>query len=164
MVAEWVTALAASGASAAVGAAATDAWQGTRDRLVWLFRRGGSRRQVSIGDQLDSDAKTLSAAAPADLDQLRRQLLLEWRTRLTDLLAEYSDAAGEHSAVANELRDLIEAVQPHVSVQQQTYVQHNIATNGRIFASQAGDVHYHEGATSSLTQRSDTDETGGSHR
>ncbi|WP_422733148.1 hypothetical protein ACN26Y_18770 [Micromonospora sp. WMMD558] len=121
--AAWIGSLAATGAGALVGAAASDAWQTARDGVVALFRRSGPRRAALVAAQLDTDAAMLEQTDPADRDQLRRQLLPAWRTRLADLLAEHADEVGADSAVAAELRTVTAAVLAELSAPQQTWVQ-----------------------------------------
>lgn len=104
MVVEWVELLAASGGSALVGAAATDAWESTRAAVVRLFRRVGGKRQESVAIQLDEDATAIEEAEAGARDRIRQDLLPAWQTRLADLLIDYPDAA-------DELRMLISNVQ-----------------------------------------------------
>lgn len=121
MVAEWIVSLAASGAGALVGAAATDVWQTARNGIVALFRRGGERRADLVAAALDADAVAVEQADPADRDRVRGQLVAAWRTRLADLLAEFADAPD--SEIARQMRGLIEQVTAALPAGQQTWVQ-----------------------------------------
>jgi len=129
MVSEWITSLAASGASALVGAVATDTWQTTRNGIVRLFGRGGPRRQELASEWLDADARALEEADSIDHDQVRCQLLPAWQTRLADLLEEFSDDAGPQSEVATELAQFVETIQNQLPTVQQTWVQ-NLSNSG----------------------------------
>ncbi|MGN9775918.1 hypothetical protein ACTMS0_09085 [Micromonospora sp. H33] len=121
MVAEWIVSLAASGAGALLGAAATDAWQTARIGIVALFRRSGDRRGELAAAQLDTDARTVEQADAADRDHVRQRLLPAWQTRLTDLLAEHADAPDGEAA--RELRALTEKVTAVLPPAQQTWVR-----------------------------------------
>ncbi|MBY8871611.1 hypothetical protein K7640_07100 [Micromonospora sp. PLK6-60] len=137
MVAEWITALAAAGGAAAMGAAGTDLWTGARDGLGRLFDRAGARRREVVLRQLDEDATEISRAVPTERDVLRERLAATWQTRLTDLLME-------HPEVARELRAWAEAAQagrPGTP----TVVQHVTASGTGSVAqgTVGGDIHNH---------------------
>jgi hypothetical protein len=160
MVAEWIATLAASGAGALVGAAATDAWQTARTGVIALFRRGGTGRAEFAAAQLDSDAKDVENAAAADRDQVRQKLLPLWQGRLTDLLAELSDN-DEDSEVADELRELTRTVWAQLPASQQSSVQHITASAPGAIAQGAigGNVitYNYGGATSTTSDRAPAD-------
>jgi hypothetical protein len=158
VLADWVTALAASGGGALLGAAATDAWQTARAGIVRLFERTGQGRQELVAEWLDEDAAAIGQAGAAERDQVRQRLLPAWQTRLADLLAEYSGAAGERSDVANELRDWREAVRAQWPARRQTWVMTITARDGLVLAAQGGDVNYHGSATPPLSRPSGTDD------
>lgn len=103
MAAEWIPSLAALGAQALLGAAATDAWQGVKLGFARLFgRRGGVGSEV-VSARLDAAAAEVEQADQADRERVRAALLPPWQTRLSDLLEE-------HPSVAEELRGMIEEV------------------------------------------------------
>jgi hypothetical protein len=119
--------LAAAGGAAVVGAMATDAWRVTRDGIAKLFGRRGERDVVLA--ELEADAKQLEGTDTDDREQLQRELIERWRSRLDELLGADPDAAEDLQHVLDEPR----------------YVQNVVARdNGRAFGVQGGDLHYHE--------------------
>ena len=66
---ELINALASSGATALVGAAATDAWQLARAKFSQLAARWGTRRQTQVTERLDETAAQVEAASPAARDR-----------------------------------------------------------------------------------------------
>jgi hypothetical protein len=136
---EAVAALAGAGGTALVSAMATDAWQGARDGVGRLFRRGGEVRQAAIEAQLDEDADTLvRAKGSSDEDAVRQELVPVWSRRLSRLLEEHPDAEADVRVLINELhRDLPSA--------QQSWVQTNIVRdNSTQFAVQGGNINVHQ--------------------
>ncbi|MFD7258877.1 hypothetical protein [Streptomyces sp. NPDC059874] len=154
MPAEALAALAQAGAVAVIGAMATDLWQGARDGVVRLFRRGepdgagaehladagdtgAAGRADAVGDRLDEDAALVAGAEPAEADLVRRELVPLWRRRLTRLLAEHPDSEPE-------LRELVERLRSALPAERQVWLQSNTARdNATLFAVQGGDLHYH---------------------
>jgi hypothetical protein len=137
MVAEWVAALAASGAGALVGAAATDAWQTARAGVLTLFGRTGERRRELAAGWLDEDAAALFRADGAEREVLRQRLLASWQTRLADLLDEHPEAA-------DELRAWAALVREQLPNQQQTWVQQVTAhTGGAAYGVMGGNQYIH---------------------
>ncbi|MEU6976854.1 hypothetical protein [Streptomyces sp. NPDC046371] len=139
MLAEQVTALAGAGATALIGAMATDLWQGARGGAVRLFGRGGEARGSAIGAQLDEDAALVGRADPdGDADEIRAELLPVWRRRLILLLEE-------HPEYEADLRALVESVRGGPADGQQVWTQNNTARDhGTLFAVQGGSIHYHQ--------------------
>jgi hypothetical protein len=141
MLAEALSALAAAGGTALVGAMATDAWQTTRDGIGRLFGRGDTGRRTVIEAQLDEDAETVAHTEDAEREQARQELVLVWRRRLVQLLEEQPDTEAG-------LRDLIARVQAALPPSEQAWVQTNIAHGGNLFAVQGGSqkINYHGSA------------------
>ena len=141
MLAEPLAALASAGATALIGAIATDAWQGARAGFVRLLGRGGDTRGAAIAAQLDEDAGTVTRTGPDETDQVRQELLPVWRRRLAQLLADDPDAEAE-------LRELIAEVSRELPAGPRAWVQTNVARdNSTLFAVQDGDLHYHHTPT-----------------
>ncbi|MFJ8589484.1 hypothetical protein ACIRD2_33145 [Streptomyces sp. NPDC093595] len=143
MSAEPLMALAGAGATALIGAMATDAWQGVRGAIVRLFGRGpgGPERGELVATRLDEDAELVGQSTePGSADEIRRELLPVWRRRLVLLLEEQPDAEGE-------FRELIERVRGRPAGDREAWVQHNTARDqSTLFAVQGGSVHYHQTA------------------
>ncbi|MEV6205704.1 hypothetical protein [Kitasatospora sp. NPDC051914] len=151
MLAESLTALAGAGASALIGAMATDLWQGTRGGVVRLFGRGGEARGEAIGAQLDEDAVLVGRAEPAGADEIRAELLPVWRRRLLLLLEEHPDSE-------SELRELVARVQDGLPAERQVWTQSNTARDhGTLFAVQGGSLHYHQAAERQVPPPADED-------
>jgi hypothetical protein len=132
VVVEWVAALAATGGSALIGAAATDAWQSARGGVLALFGRGGDRRRDAVAARLDADAAEIEAAPAGERDEVRARVLPGWQTRLADLLEEYPEAREDLTAWAQRVRDQLPAAQT-------SWVQNNTARDhGTVFAVQGG--------------------------
>jgi hypothetical protein len=156
MLAEPLTALAGAGATALIGAMATDLWQGARGGVVRLFGRGGEERESAIGAQLDEDAVLVGRAEPGGADEIRAELLPVWRRRLLLLLEEHPESEGE-------LRELVARVQGGLPAERQVWTQHNTARDhGTLFAVQGGNLHHHQAAADGeLPPPDDQDGTGG---
>ncbi|WP_185923734.1 hypothetical protein [Streptomyces sp. WAC05374] len=137
MPAEALMALAGAGATALIGAMATDAWQGARGGIVRLFGRDNQGRGAVVAAQLDEDAALVGRADPAEEDHVREDLVPVWRRRLVVLLEEQPEAE-------EDLRGLVERVRGGLPDERRTWVQHNTARdNGTLFAVQGGSLHYH---------------------
>ena len=96
-----VAALAASGGTAVVQAAGTDAWQSLREGVARWFGRGDERRANAALERLD---RTEAAVRDGDPDACAEQRI-EWRARFADLLAELDE--GERDAAGEELTRLL---------------------------------------------------------
>ncbi|MEV0414009.1 hypothetical protein AB0I68_25155 [Streptomyces sp. NPDC050448] len=135
MLTEALEMLAATGGTALVSAAATDAWQTTRSGFTRLLGRGNPQAEQTTAGRLDRLAAEVSRAASSqELESVRRDLEAEWRGRLKDLLEEQPQLAAE-------LGELIARVQGELPVAQQTFVQNNTAYGGGIQnITQGGDI------------------------
>jgi hypothetical protein len=110
--------LAMAGATALLGAAATDAWKAARAGFARLLGQDDQRREELVYSRLDAVAAQLEHADPAERDQLRAALLPEWQARLHELLQK-------HPAAAEDLRSLNERVREQMPPAQQVWVQRN---------------------------------------
>lgn len=154
MLAEPLAALAGAGATALIGAMATDVWQGARGGVVRLFGRGGEERGNAIGAQLDEDAVLVGRAEPDGADEIRAELLPVWRRRLILLLEEHPDSE-------DGLRELVTQVQDGLPAERQVWAQHNTARDhGTLFAVQGGSLHYHQAAAGELPPPDEQDGPG----
>ncbi|MFF3731368.1 NB-ARC domain-containing protein [Streptomyces sp. NPDC002476] len=95
-----LAALAASGASALVGAMVTDSWEQAKTRVARLFARRGRAREEEADDDLQEAGAQLVAAEEADDDSAAADIEAYWRLRLSRLLEE-------DPAAADELRQLL---------------------------------------------------------
>lgn len=86
-------ALATSGATTLVGLMVTEGWGQLRDRVAGLFRRQG--RAEVVGAELESSREVLLEAARQGDPEVREAVALEWRSRLTQLLAADAQAVAE---------------------------------------------------------------------
>src|SRR4051812_19134251 len=107
MLTEALTALAAAGGSALVGAVATDAWRTAKAGFSHLLGRGDAGRTAAVERQLEASRAQLEAADGAD-EQVRLVQQAAWTARLEDLLIEQPHAA-------DALRQLLQQVS-HVGV------------------------------------------------
>jgi hypothetical protein len=144
MLAEALAALAASGGTALVAAAATDAWQSARAGFARLFTHG-ERRHELIESRLDQTATEVECAIEPDV--VRDRLLPDWQIRLSDLLEERPD-------FAEELRALTSRVQAQLPAAQQAWVQARFEVHAGRDAYTAGrdltiTQHQHGGTTPS---------------
>ncbi|MFG3255742.1 hypothetical protein [Streptomyces sp. NPDC048172] len=96
-----VAALAASGGTALVQAAGTDAWQSLRDGVARWFGRGDDRREGLALERLD---RTEAAVRDGD-PEARAEQRAAWRGRFADLLEELDEE--ERESAASELRELL---------------------------------------------------------
>ena len=120
VVLEWLVQVVATGGSAFVGAAGTEAWQVARNGVVRLFRLGGQRRQDAAGRWADQTAAEIEEAPEAERAQLRERLALTWQQRLGDLVEEYPE-------VGEEVRAWARQVQAQLPPAQQTWVNTFVA-------------------------------------
>jgi hypothetical protein len=114
MLPEILVGLAASGGTAVVTAAGTDAWVGTKTRVAQLLGRDGQREEAVLR-RLDQTAADLEQASTEDaqgvLEQVRGAQSQSWETRFTDLLQDLPEP--ERDEAIAELRSLVEHVQQH---------------------------------------------------
>ena len=113
MLTEALAALAASGGTALVAAAATDAWQSARAGFAGLLGRAGWHQEL-VESRLDRTAAEVERAAEPDV--VRDRLLPDWQVRLSDLLEERPELAAD-------LRELTSRVQAQLPAAQQAWVQ-----------------------------------------
>jgi hypothetical protein len=102
-----VAALVALAGNALVQAMVSDGWEGVRAKVARLFGRG--KPDPKIEARLDATRGQLTAADPADLKNVEAVLAGQWETRFADLLSDHPDAEAE-------LAELVEEIQPQVSV------------------------------------------------
>lgn len=143
MVVEALAALAASGGTALVNAMAADGWHGVRQRFARLFGRDSDKEAKAAAARLEKSREMLVGLSGADLERAQSEQAVVWRTRLSDLLED-------HPEVAGELRSLVAEVQAQVvasvgSVRQQVagFDQAQQAVQGHgvqhnVFGGQAG--------------------------
>jgi hypothetical protein len=116
MLPEILVVLAASGGTAVVTAAGTDAWIGTRTTVARLLGRDGQREEAVL-QRLDQTAADLARASDEDaqgvLERVRVAQSLSWETRFTDLLQDLPEP--ERDEAAEEMRALVEHVRQHGS-------------------------------------------------
>jgi hypothetical protein len=96
-----VAALAALAGNALIAAAATDAWEDVRRRVVALFSRGQLDGQAER--RLDATRELLASAKPVDLEKAQATEAARWETRFADFLADHPDAAAELTALVENL-------------------------------------------------------------
>ncbi|NUS11751.1 MAG: hypothetical protein HOY69_10170 [Streptomyces sp.] len=105
MLDQALAAIAASGGTAVVAAAGTDAWTGLRARLARWFGRGSEHRETVTLERLDATGAELEAAPAAELEAVRARAGAVWESRIRDLLEDL--AADEREAAARQLRELL---------------------------------------------------------
>ncbi|WP_433796792.1 hypothetical protein [Actinoplanes sp. CA-252034] len=141
MDAAWLAQLAATGAAALVGAAATDAWGTARDGFGRLLRRRSADADPLTERRLDALAEEVEQTSPVDRDEVRQRLIPVWQTRLADLIEE-------DPAIADDVAGVSGQVQARLPVSARQWVQHITAHQGGIALGAQGDgssvhVHYH---------------------
>jgi hypothetical protein len=97
-----VVALVALAGNALVQAMVTDGWEGVRHKVAKLFGRG--HPDPTIEKRLDATRGQLTAATPGQIEAVQADLATQWRTRFSDLLADYPDAEVELEALVEEIR------------------------------------------------------------
>jgi hypothetical protein len=130
--------LAAAGGEALVRAMPTPFWPTARDQALSLFGRMAPDRIDLYQSWLDVNAEQLRGAEPAELEELRRQLVSLWRRRLSELLGWHPDEAGE-------LRRFIERFSVTPSEERSgSKTMTNIARDrSTLFAVMDGNIHQH---------------------
>lgn len=131
MTRDWLTALASSGATALVSAAATDAWGTARAGFSKLFGRGDPERERITADRLDEAATQIEKLDHDRIAEVRETLINAWGIRLRDLLEERPDSA-------EELEALIEQVRAGLLGARQHWVQ--AAATGSVHTSNSGGI------------------------
>jgi hypothetical protein len=99
------TALAASGGTAVVTAAGTDAWAGLRQTVARWFGRGDAQREQAELERLDQTRAVLQAADPAEAERARIRLEASWQARIEAVLESLSEV--ERDQAADQLRGLL---------------------------------------------------------
>ncbi|MGW1895133.1 hypothetical protein ACWCP6_33570 [Streptomyces sp. NPDC002004] len=105
MLDQVLAALAASGGTAVVAAAGTDAWSGLRQALARWFGRGEAQREQAELERLDRTAAALRGAGPAEAAQARIRHEASWQARI-EAVFEILDEAERHQA-ASQLRSVL---------------------------------------------------------
>lgn len=105
MLEQALVALAASGGSAVVTAAGTDAWDSARGRLARWLGRGDAEREGAELERLERTAVALRQAAPGEIERVSMRQEGTWQTRIEDLFEGLPDA--ERTRAADELRSLL---------------------------------------------------------
>jgi hypothetical protein len=102
-----IASLVALGGNTLVAAAVSDGWEAARDRIARLFGRG--QPDPAIERRLDATRDQLSAASPADVEQVKAEAAAAWAVRLNDLLADRPDAAGQLRVLVEEIQAALPA-------------------------------------------------------
>jgi hypothetical protein len=105
MLDQALIALAASGGTALVGAAGTDAWTGLRQAVARWFGRGEAQRERAELDRLDRTAAAVRPTDPAEAERARTRHEALWQARFETLLESLGDT--ERERAAEELRGLL---------------------------------------------------------
>ncbi|BDM69738.1 hypothetical protein HEK616_32250 [Streptomyces nigrescens] len=105
MLEEALVALAATGGSAVVQAAGTEAWAGLRQAVARWFGRGDGRRQQGELERLDRTATALQTTDGAEAERGRLRLEATWQARIEAVLESLDEA--ERDRAADELRSLL---------------------------------------------------------
>ncbi len=89
-------------------AAGTDAWNGLREGVARLFRRGHApeEAQQTTLERLDRTAAELEGTAPDTAEKAQGLAAASWQTRFRDLLEDLGDEE-ERAGAAAELRRLL---------------------------------------------------------
>ncbi|MGW0771528.1 hypothetical protein [Streptomyces sp. NPDC002676] len=105
MVDEVLLALAASGGTAVVTAAGTDAWSELRQAVARWFGRGDAERERAELERLDRTATALQTAEPGELERARIRQEASWQA-LFEAAFEALDGT-ERDQAAARLRDVL---------------------------------------------------------
>ncbi|MFD7517506.1 NB-ARC domain-containing protein [Streptomyces niveus] len=135
-----LAALAASGATALVGAMVTESWEQARARVAQFFaRRRQSRNpgEDEEGAALDEGRAQLVAARDADDESAAADVETDWRRRLGQLLEEEPEAAQELRQLLSDLA----AVQAPVNAVTYGGVQYGAFQNSQIHGGITYNVH-----------------------
>lgn len=120
MLTETLTALASTGSTALVTAMVTDGWEGMKTRFARLFGRRDAKEAEVAADRLEQSRAALAMVSGPDLERVRSEHEIIWRTRIADLLEQ--DPAAEH-----ELRALVAEVQAKTVGSVGRVEQHTVA-------------------------------------
>ncbi|MGW3151271.1 MULTISPECIES: hypothetical protein [Streptomyces] len=105
MLEQALVVLAATGSTAVVQAAGTEAWAGLRQAMARWFGRGDGQRQQAELERLDQTATALQTPDAAEAERARLRQEAAWQARIEALL-EGLDAP-ERDRAAEELRSLL---------------------------------------------------------
>ena len=105
MLAEALITLAASGGTAVVQAAGTDAWNGLREAVARWFGRGDEAREHAELERLDRTAIDLGTAAPGEMERVRSRQEAAWQARFEILLESLDEP--QRGRLAAALQDLL---------------------------------------------------------
>lgn len=101
-----VAKLAIEAGSALVDAMATDSWQAVRSGFARLFGRLVHPRHDAIMARMDDNAAALEGTGQGERDQSRRDLAVEWRGLLADLMADHPEILDEMRTLLTQVRAL----------------------------------------------------------
>jgi hypothetical protein len=105
MLDQALIALAATGGTALVTAAGTDAWRGLQQAVARWFGRGDTQREQAELERLDQTAAAMQATDPAEAEQARNRQEAVWQTRIETLLENLDGT--ERERAAEQLRSLL---------------------------------------------------------
>jgi hypothetical protein len=114
MLEQALVALAASGGTAVVTAAGTDAWNDVRQAVSRWFGRGDVRRERAELERLDQTATILEAADAAGAESARVRQEASWQARIEAALENLVGSERDQAAV--QLRDLLARHAPQGAV------------------------------------------------
>ncbi|MER8002627.1 hypothetical protein [Streptomyces sp. NPDC095613] len=114
MLDQVLTALAASGGTAVVTAAGTDAWAGLRQAVARWFGRGDAQREQAELERLDQTRASLEAADAAEAERARIRLEASWQARIEAALESLNE--GERDQAGDHLRGLLAQHAPQGAV------------------------------------------------
>ncbi|MFE9440823.1 hypothetical protein ACFYO2_17840 [Streptomyces sp. NPDC006602] len=134
MLDQALIALAASGGTALVGAAGTDAWRGLRQAVARWFGRGDAQREQVELERLDQTAAAVQATDSAEAEQARNRQEVAWQTRIEALLESLGGT--ERERAAEQLRSLLA----------QHAAQSGVAAGPGGLAANTVDVHAEQGS------------------
>jgi hypothetical protein len=97
---EEIATLAAAGASALIGAMASDVWNSFRDAFARALGRGDPERVEIMYGRLEKSYSQLAPLGGRERERAALQQEAAWRTRIADLLEESPDMAAR-------LRDIL---------------------------------------------------------
>lgn len=126
MLEQALIAVAASGGTALVQAAGTDAWAGLSRAVAGWFGRGNAQREQAELERLDQTADSVQAAGPGEVEAVRGRQEVVWQTRIETLLENLD--AGQREQAAEDLRAVLarHAPQPGVSAGQGGLAAHSV--------------------------------------
>jgi hypothetical protein len=104
MLTEALTALASAGGTALVTAMVTDGWEGAKARFGRLFGRGDAAKAEAAVGRLEQSRAALARVPGPELERVRAEQEVVWRTRLEDLLEQDPGVEPELRALVAELQ------------------------------------------------------------